>query len=1053
MSENFDAYHKWLGIPAKDQPPHHYRLLGLNLWEDDRDVIENAADRAMAHVRAQATGKHSELSQRILNEISRAKVCLLSAERKPQYDKDLRAKMAAAAPTAGGSSAALSAAAHAAAPTQPRTATPVGSAFPTAGALPTAGVARPQAVKPLSAVEGFVAADSAEDEADDAPLPFAKSFGQGEMSAAQKARKQAGNPWIVPGAIGAVVVVGALAAIPFVMPGKPNLDPSVLASTHGSTAGTAGPGTSTSGDSTGPGASATTVATPGGAGTTALPVPTSLPTPLSTAAPTSRPAATSAATSAPTRVFIPPMDGLPATFGDCIQLAGQAQKAGDFELAIRLYTRASEYSTGSPIPYYHRAAAYLRTKQYSSALADYQHFVDSFPIANDIPFRITMLQRMLDDKEGFRRTLTGFFAQPEKLTASVAKQTAIAAAVLQSEAIVPWQQVVDLAKSLTKTEGDRYLPVLGIAQFRQALETRDRELMVEAMANVERGPSNTSWPHRFELLFLAMGYHALGQQSESRQQLQDLSRFTPVDAEREAFPLESLAFRNLSLETQNMINTAPLWAATSPGPMGTDPRPDPGPLPGTQGEVMPGELTPAIVRKPVPDAAAITAATELIKDLFKAEYAAARKPEQKVELAGKLYDQATKTGDDPAAAYVLLEEARDLATAGGDLKIALQAVAKLSDDYDVDGPQLFADALAKLVAAGSKSPEHARAWCDAAQQAIDRAAAVDRYDLGVKIARSANPVARKTGDTEMPKGFVERGKRLDELDKAFKEVSKAKELLEADPANQAAHTAVGKFYALLKHDWPAGLEHLAKGDDLGLKALAEQELNRPSIEDFAVLGDRWMEESEKRSGSEKIALSKRAIYWYTLALPSLVGLPKARVEKILNEQWAAIQTRIKNALKSRRVTPTSLAGNANGGQSFVDSPTDGGLLVGFDLSTGNLGIGNSVVSWIQPIYLTSGGIVRGGQYGYQLRTNTIEARPGYAVGAITVSAGRYIHAITITFMAIDGDRLNPSDSYTTQVFGGGGGVDVRLGGTGAPIIGVAGRSSSAIDALGIVLAQ
>jgi hypothetical protein len=25
----FDPYRKWLGIPPKDQPPHYYRLLGI----------------------------------------------------------------------------------------------------------------------------------------------------------------------------------------------------------------------------------------------------------------------------------------------------------------------------------------------------------------------------------------------------------------------------------------------------------------------------------------------------------------------------------------------------------------------------------------------------------------------------------------------------------------------------------------------------------------------------------------------------------------------------------------------------------------------------------------------------------------------------------------------------------------------------------------------------------------------------------------------------------------------------------------------------------------
>ena len=46
---SFDPYHKWLAIPPEEQPPNHYRLLGVSPFESDPDVIENAADQRMAH--------------------------------------------------------------------------------------------------------------------------------------------------------------------------------------------------------------------------------------------------------------------------------------------------------------------------------------------------------------------------------------------------------------------------------------------------------------------------------------------------------------------------------------------------------------------------------------------------------------------------------------------------------------------------------------------------------------------------------------------------------------------------------------------------------------------------------------------------------------------------------------------------------------------------------------------------------------------------------------------------------------------------------------------
>ena len=95
MSDPFDPYRKWLGIPPKDQPPNHYRLLGIAHFEDDPDVIENAATRQIAHVRMFQSGKHSALSQKILNELTAAKLCLLQAEKKAPYDEQLRAKLSA----------------------------------------------------------------------------------------------------------------------------------------------------------------------------------------------------------------------------------------------------------------------------------------------------------------------------------------------------------------------------------------------------------------------------------------------------------------------------------------------------------------------------------------------------------------------------------------------------------------------------------------------------------------------------------------------------------------------------------------------------------------------------------------------------------------------------------------------------------------------------------------------------------------------------------------------------------------------------------------------
>jgi len=85
----FDPYHQWLGIPSSDQPPHHYRLLGLQLFESDPDVISAAADRQMAFIKECATGPHAAASQKLLNELSAARVCLSDGVGRVTFDVEL----------------------------------------------------------------------------------------------------------------------------------------------------------------------------------------------------------------------------------------------------------------------------------------------------------------------------------------------------------------------------------------------------------------------------------------------------------------------------------------------------------------------------------------------------------------------------------------------------------------------------------------------------------------------------------------------------------------------------------------------------------------------------------------------------------------------------------------------------------------------------------------------------------------------------------------------------------------------------------------------------
>lgn len=86
MSQDFDPYYQWLGIPPEEQPANLYRLLGVRTFEPEADVIAAAADRQMVYIRTFGLGPRSATSQTLLGELARAKAQLLNPERRAAYD-------------------------------------------------------------------------------------------------------------------------------------------------------------------------------------------------------------------------------------------------------------------------------------------------------------------------------------------------------------------------------------------------------------------------------------------------------------------------------------------------------------------------------------------------------------------------------------------------------------------------------------------------------------------------------------------------------------------------------------------------------------------------------------------------------------------------------------------------------------------------------------------------------------------------------------------------------------------------------------------------------
>jgi hypothetical protein len=140
---------------------------------------------------------------------------------------------------------------------------------------------------------------------------------------------------------------------------------------------------------------------------------------------------------------------------------------------------------------------------------------------------------------------------------------------------------------------------------------------------------------------------------------------------------------------------------------------------------------------------------------------------------------------------------------------------------------------------------------------------------------------------------------------------------------------------------------------------------------------------------------------------------------------------------------------------FKDQAPEGGRLIGFQIGLGKF-FNNDVIRAIRPIYWTPKGEVLGDQRGTDTsRIVDVKAKAGYAIGAIIGKAGLGLDGLSVTFMRVEGARLEPKDAYQSEWIGGhGGGQETKLGGTGSPVIGIVGKSNAKdLTGLGLMLAK
>lgn len=300
--------------------------------------------------------------------------------------------------------------------------------------------------------------------------------------------------------------------------------------------------------------------------------------------------------------------------------------------------------------------------------------------------------------------------------------------------------------------------------------------------------------------------------------------------------------------------------------------------------VVPSRAEPADARLPIPDEAAQRQASTLIREVFAAQYAEydkARTSGEKATVAKRLLAGAPQLAGNANDQFVLLAVVRDMAADAGDAETALEAVAQIAGKYAVDADAMQVETLLKA-AASAQLPEHRRAAANAAIPLIT--AAVDRGDFQAagRLIDAAQDAARRVRDAALLRQLSAMDDEVETLGKAWAEVERSLSTLADDPTNPDANLAAGRYYCLLRGQWPKGMGMLALGSDAKLKALAAKELARPTdSQERMELADGWWELSEKATGPARQNLRALAAARYKELLPSLAGLVRTKTERRL----------------------------------------------------------------------------------------------------------------------------------------------------------------------------
>jgi hypothetical protein len=251
---------------------------------------------------------------------------------------------------------------------------------------------------------------------------------------------------------------------------------------------------------------------------------------------------------------------------------------------------------------------------------------------------------------------------------------------------------------------------------------------------------------------------------------------------------------------------------------------------------------------------------------------------------------AKESNDDPAAQYVLFDNARKLLIGAGEIRTALQAVDELSVRFQIDFDALEYSTYAAF-AETTLMPDARDDLTNEILRSLDNALSRQNFDLADQFVALAAKVGSRSRNVELRRAVQQKRTDFQRLKQQLAAMNEARGTLAQNPDDGPANLALGKFSCFALGDWIKGLPHLLKSGDPLYVAAAKADRKAAEGDKAAELAaaDAWCQLAESVTKDDKDAATaalERAKSYYTDALVALTGLDRVRIEKRLAELQA-----------------------------------------------------------------------------------------------------------------------------------------------------------------------